>query len=194
VAQPPQSLRCPGCGQAFTADAKHSLPDGTWRCPACGKEFQPRKHPARAAPPPEATVFLPLCPICEEGAVVVAEATEEEQVYRCRACRSVLTETIFGFRYTRIDPRFEKRKDEFADQTFTAVELRKMSQQRLAARQAKARKAEPARPAAPQPKGGEELWWELDREELARRRKAAPKPARKDVTVDDLLDELKRKP
>ena len=197
MAQEDHRLCCPGCGQTFTPAAKYRLPDGSWRCPSCQKEFLPRKAAPKAdAPPPaEAEVLLPLCPICEEGAVVAAGSSGEEELFACRSCQSVLSETIFGLRYKRLDPRFEKRKEEFKGQTFTRVQLKQMSEQLLRAKKAKEQKLARAAQTAPEPEAdAEELWWELDREELARRRKAAPKQVRKNITVDDLLDELKRKP
>ena len=195
MAQDPKSVQCPGCGQKFAPAGAASLPDGSYRCPSCRKEFLPQKSPQQTARRPaagKAAVLLPVCPICSEGPVVAGGSAEEEELYTCRTCESLLSETIFGFRYKKIDPRFEKRRDEYQGHTFTRVDLLAVSDELLQARRAAdgLAKAETAgRPA----KEGEDLWWTLDEEELARRGKRAPRPGpKKDLTVDDLLDELKR--
>jgi hypothetical protein len=57
-----------------------------------------------------------------------------------------------------------------------------------------AAKAAPAEAAVERPAAAaaeQELWWTLDEEEVARRKAAAG--ARKDVTVEDLLSEVKQK-
>jgi hypothetical protein len=191
-------VKCPGCGEEFPAGADTRQPDGSVKCPSCQTTFRPPEGAPVRTGSPAATgsrrVLLNLCPICEAGPVRAKGSDSDEEVHVCDTCTSVLRENIFGFRYTGLDPRFEKRKAEFLGQTFTKLDLVGISEQIRKVLETRAGKVETAAPPPGQEPVGKpdegELWWELDEEELARRKKVTE--AKKDVTVEDLLDELKK--
>jgi hypothetical protein len=180
-------LKCPFCKIDFGVMPKDYQPNGAVRCPGCQKLFTPPKSAQAAAaeaPARKAEVFLPVCLVCEAGPIRIKGVEGDETVYVCDTCQSLLKESLFGFQYSTIDSRFEKLKAELANQTFTKVEILDMAR--------KTEKSEKKPVVDEKAPVEEELFWELDEEELALRKKA-PQTARKEVTVDDLLHELKSK-
>src|SRR5512146_1589321 len=121
-----EKLKCPFCKVEFGVLPKDYQPNGSVRCPGCQKLFTPPKSAQVSdaeAPARKAEAFLTVCPICEEGPVRPKGAEGDETVYVCDTCQSVLRESIFGFRYSAIDAKYEKSKAEVAGKTFTKVEI-----------------------------------------------------------------------
>lgn len=150
--------------------------------------------PSSAGASQRGPVLFSCCPICEKGPVRKKGSAEDEELYACDTCDSDLRETIFGFRYVRLDPKFEKGKSEFLGQTFTKVDLAAACEQLKKGVMAGAAKPSPAEAPAEKPgakPAEQELWWTLDEEEVARRKQTVS--ARKDLTVEDLLSEVKQK-
>ena len=142
---------------------------------------------------PQGKVFLRACPICEEGPVYEGGVTDDAKLYTCRTCKSVLVESIFGFSYKTIDARFGAHRDEYDGQTVTRQEVmqaaEKIYHERVASKPAEKPDKGHKRPQTSEP----ELFWQVDKEEVERRAKAGEaEQKKKTLTVDDMLDELKR--
>lgn len=239
MTDPPDArVPCPGCGKTLRFPAG-TPPDKEFRCPRCAARV---KAPG-AAPETAEAVFLPTCPVCAKGKVV-AGASSGEEVYVCSHCDSRLSETIFGYLYLQLDPRYAKGAAKVKNQTFTRQQLVAMSARAaetglpsLASGDSPAAERQkepepptptPTPPPLPAPRAEEEkepepessvtaedllsemsvrsksddrtddeLWWEIDEEELAKRKgstgEALPEQAGKagsggaEPTLDDLL-------
>lgn len=203
MAQEDAHIKCPSCGREMSQSDSDINLGGKIVCSHCGEELTVRRSlddtPAQDVKRGEE--FLSHCPICEEGSVFAAESQGDDRVYRCDSCDSVLKESIFGFGYDRIDTRFENRKSEYSNKFFTKPEILAAAEKIRKSRKApksssKIRPVEDSDSSSAAPESPdnatEELWWQLDREELARR-KAKETRRKRDVTVDDLMDEINKK-
>ena len=142
-------------------------------------------------------LLLQNCPVCQTGQVFGDRQSRGEPRYLCDSCESVLKETIFGFTYETLDRRFTKACEALSGQTLTQPDLAALVAKPKP--KAEAPEAEPAEaeadaaeassePETAPPSG--ELFWEIDEEAMAERRKKEDERKQGGVTVDDLLEEL----
>lgn len=208
-----KTFKCPNCGaKQVVMGAEAEKRDSS----ALKAQPKPPKLPRKDIPPErKGELLLELCPVCGSGQVFQDKLHEEGQEFICDACDSVLSETIFGFVYQKIDDRFAEAREKLANQTFTKLDLVGLvarmkaefeqkepptalppSQEKTAApaappsAEATQRPAEGASPPPPAEPPIEELWWEVDEEAMAARRKEESQRKTGAVTVDDLLEEL----
>lgn len=203
MAQEEAHIECPVCGRKMTQSERDMKLDGKAVCSHCGEEFSVRRSPdeAPARDVKRGEVFLSCCPICEEGIVFAAESEGDDRVYRCDSCDSVLKETIFGFGYECLDPRFESRKSEYNNKYLTRPEIVGAAEKIEKSRKPHKTSKKPipvtdedsfSESTEYSANAAEELWWQLDREEL-KRRKAVSARRKRDLTVDDLMEEIKKR-
>lgn len=116
-------MHCPSCGKRLR------LPPGTspgkeFRCPRCAA----RVRAPGGAPGAEVKELLPTCPVCARGKVVAASGADDD-LYVCTHCRSRVSETLLGFVYLDVDPRYVHVSEEAKNQPYTRQRLIEMAEQ-----------------------------------------------------------------
>lgn len=205
-------ITCNHCGKSYLVPMNYSgETSGPFVCPGCqkkglqGRPAAPQEPIAEAMPvdrPPvvnepaadQSQVLLNVCPVCLSGKAMRRSPDPDEHEIICTNCSSVLEETIFGYGYKEIDPKFRHEVSKFPGKTFTLPELAETARARVSEKAAKATAAAvesgSAETAAEvKPTAVAELFWQIDKAELAKREQQA----KKGVTVDDLLQEIDKK-
>lgn len=154
---PEHRIHCPSCGKRLRLPTG-ATPGKEFRCPRCAA----RVRTPGVAPGEERKELLPTCPVCARGKVV-EEAGADEDLYVCTHCKSRLSETVLGFVFLDIDPRYVHVSPEAKNQPYTrqrliemATEAAKSGQSVMGARPAAAppKAAPPPKPASKPPVPG----------------------------------------
>ena len=218
---PGTKFNCPKCGAMSTlGEAEPVGPDApsdpeaaSESAAAALKALVKPRIPRKAIPAERrGELLLATCPVCGIGEVFADKQSQDEHTYSCDACDSVLRESFIGFVYGKVDERFGKAQQELPGKTFTRPDLKALGAE--AKREPDTSESSGERAAgADQPDQGDEtgppagasemvsdaaaqesgeLFWEIDEEAMAERRRKEAERKQSSVTVDDLLDELSK--